>query len=186
MPPALAQDKIFANRKCGEVSYTVVVQPMGFEIQTLLWDLMSTMVVDRAGRQGADAQLGRVRDAVIYNGIKKLTVEDKDISLDDRYSLRRVPKYADRTFRRKFPEDLLRHIVEVNDFLGFEEPFDMVFRPYLPEELRDQPDPTESDEDTPTAEQVTATTSRAEDTEPQAQPEEAKKQQQQSNKLAVT
>ncbi len=136
--PELATDKVFPNRKIGGITYTVVVRPMGFEVQSMLWDLMSNVYSDRAGRQGADTQLGRTRDAVLYNGIKKLEVEGKEYAMRGDYALADLPKYADREYMRKMPDRLLEHVVEVNDFLGFEDPFSGIFGRYLSEELREE------------------------------------------------
>jgi hypothetical protein len=144
--PDLATNKNFANRMCGEVPYSVIVKPIGFEVQSMLWDLMSNMTVDRSGRQGADAQLGRVRDAVLYNGIERLEVDGKPITINASYALLDLPLYSDLTYRRTMPDELLRRVIEVNPEYGLEEPFDMVFRRYLPDELRNQSNPTRSGE----------------------------------------
>jgi hypothetical protein len=153
--PKLATDRIFANKKIGEVTYTCTVEPLGFEMQSMLWDLMSSMHVDRRGRQGQDPQIGTVRDAVIFNAIKKLEVEDEEVALRTDYALKNLPKYMDREYMGGMADRLLEHIVEVNEWLGFEEPCNWLFRGYLPENVRDQRDPTRSDGQAPTSLQDT-------------------------------
>ena len=154
--PELATDKVFANKKIGGVTYTVVVKPIGFDVKSMLWDLMSNMFVDRRGRQGADVQLGTVRDAVFFNGIRKLEVEGEEIELRQDYALKNLPMYQDRAYMG-IDDRLLEHIVEVNDFLGFEQPFGTAFARYLPENLRDSEagNPTQSGEEIKAAQQDT-------------------------------
>ena len=156
--PDLATEKVFANEKCGDVTYTVVVQPLGFEMHSMLWDLMSNYNVDRAGRQGADVQIGRAKDTVYVNAIKSLKVEGEEVALRADYALGNLPKYEDAEYRGQFPDYLLRHILEVNPFIGMakDAPFTMIFRPYLPEELRNAQDPTQSAEPTSTGSQGTS------------------------------
>lgn len=156
--PELATEKVFPNQKIGEITYTVVINPLGFEMHSMLWDLMSNYNVDRAGRQGADVQIGRAKDTVFLNAIKKLTVEGKDVALRADFALANLPKYTDAEYRGGFPDRLLRHILEVNPFIGLAEnaPFTMIFRPYLPEELRNRQDPTQSEEPIQTDSQDTA------------------------------
>jgi hypothetical protein len=165
--PELATDKVFANKQIGGVTYTVVVKPIGFDVKSMLWDLMSNMFVDRRGRQGADVQLGTVRDAVFFNGIRKLEVEGKEIELRRDYALKDLPMYRDREYMN-MDDRLLEHIVEVNDFLGFEEPFGTAFARYLPENLREEENPTQSGEEIKAAQQDTPPVEPP--TEPEEQP----------------
>lgn len=152
--PELAIDKTFPNQKLGGVTYTVWVKPIGFDVKSMLWDLMSNMFVDRRGRQGADVQLGTVRDAVFFNGIRKLEVEGEEIVLRQDYALGNVPTYNDDEWMG-FDDKLLEHIVEVNTFLGHQAPFNSAFARYLPENLRDVEDPTQSGAATKAASPVT-------------------------------
>lgn len=81
---------------------------------------------------------GTAKVVALRNGLKSLKVDGQNRPLykrdNDNDQVFTLPNIRDKETRQSLSEELLRLIVEKNDFLGFDERFEKVFNRYLPDE----------------------------------------------------
>ena len=92
---------------------------------------------------------GTMKILVLRSAIKSLRIDGQNRPLyrrdEDNAQIFTLPNIRDRETRKSLSEEILRHAVEKNDFLGLDERFAGVFGRYLPEDDRadeDRENPT--------------------------------------------
>ena len=142
----------------GEVEIALEVKRIRFMHQSVLVDEISNIIRDPRGGMGQRLQLGRLREIVIFAGVKSLRMKGpsggdpalegwKTVNMPNSNNpYAEFPDYEDDEYAKDLIRELLKRILTHNHFIVDHEDFGELFRGYLPKEQAAEPDPTPSPE----------------------------------------
>lgn len=147
----------------------------GHEIDVVISELPQTTEFDlenfvSGARQAGRNAAGTVKLILVQRGVASIKVDGKNRPLwhkdKDGDQVFRIPNLRDPDTRKGLNEELIRLIVEKNDFLAFVEPFSQIFASYLPEDEQETENPTEETDSSG----ATSTPGSGGETQPPASP----------------